>query len=206
MIEGIEAAAAQSQAQGASQLSQGQIPQASTSNQNITTIIQQAEMLDQSGGVNQFSNSTETGSSKSIGEEQSFGDKLIESVSEMDGSYTNIMGHLKDWPNFESYLSRQGVTPTQELNNGEGITHISNLGKSDEIGNPESTAETVKNSHDRMEQMQEKHDAFQAAGIQYSQDSMRWSMSTEFWLSKVRILTSAVSQVSTGLRTLFNAQ
>ncbi len=207
MIEAIEAATAYSQTLDVSQLSPGQTTQLDASHQNIATIIQQAEMLDQNGGINQLPNAIETSSLKNIGEEQSFGDKLFGRVSMMDGKYTDIMDRMKnDWPGYGKNLAERGVSLKQGLESGGGITHISNIGKGAEVGKPQTLEETVSNRIEQMEQFRSKQATFQAAAIQAAQDTTFWSMSAKMWMTKVQVLTSAVSQISTGFRTLFNAQ
>jgi hypothetical protein len=136
-------------------------------------------------------------------------ESLMQGVSEIDADYQGIMNRLNSWPNFGSYLEKQGVIPQNQMNQSAGITHVSNvdaLQSTMETSEPLSIEQVLDEKQIRMEELQKEQQAYYSAGIEYTQDSTLWSMNSTFWLSKIKILTSAVSEVSQGLRTLFTSQ
>ncbi|MEE4379286.1 MAG: hypothetical protein V2J55_17505 [Candidatus Competibacteraceae bacterium] len=156
-----------------------------------------------------------------------FSDKLMNGIVQMDQNYQKIMDRLFEWPSFRTYLQQQspsagadqvvhhntldtGINPSADFDTymdktiATDITadttpiHHSNL-------NTDETAAAIEEFSDRLHAIQERNKATYEAGLEYSGESTRWYLSTEFWLTKVRILTSAVSQTSQGLTTLFRS-
>ena len=141
--------------------------------------------------------------------ETSVTQKLIEGITQVDSDYQSIIGKLNAWPDFDGYLAKRGVSKKEQLEPSVGITHISNIDdiqKASENSTPISNQELLEEKSNKVEALQKEQQAYYSAGIEYSQDSTLWSMNSTFWLSKIKILTSAVSQVSSGLKTLFMSQ
>lgn len=145
-----------------------------------------------------------------IGEnsESSLIGELLQSVTEIDSDYKNVLGRMVEWPDFNNYLESKGETLHGMLDDTNiGITHISNI----EEQMPESKEDftmkqIIEESREKFHASQEKQMAFNSAAIEYNQDSTRWGISTQLWSSKVKLLTAAVSQINTGLKTLFTSQ
>lgn len=136
-----------------------------------------------------------------------FSDKVFNAISELDNDYRSTIGRLQDWPSFGAYLQREGVSMDQQrISSSESINHVSNI---DEVQTSD-TATTAKASLqtgiDKLAEYQQTQHAFYNAGMDYQYDSTRWFLSAEFWMTKVKVLTSAVSQVSNSVRTLFSSQ
>jgi hypothetical protein len=157
-----------------------------------------------------------------------FGEKLLRGVVEMDQNYQKIMDRLFDWPSFRSYLQKQ----VPEAGNNGQVIHHSRLDSGTEAmpdfdaymnrtiaSETHTPPATVHHSHvhadetgaaleefsAKLDAIRERTHTMYEAGIEYSSESTRWYLSTEFWLTKVRILTSAVAQTSQGLTTLFRS-
>lgn len=135
--------------------------------------------------------------------------KLIQGITEIDSDYQSIMGRLNTWPDFNGYLEKRGVSEESKLEPNIGITHISNIddiAKATETNEPMTNLELLDEKSQKVEALQKEQQAYYAAGLEYSKDSTLWSMNSTFWLSKIKILTSAVSEVSRGFKTLFMSQ
>ena len=147
-----------------------------------------------------------------IGEVSPAGDSrlaqdLMSSLSEMDGGYRQITERITDWPSFSSYLDSHGVGANSATADQDG--HVSNIDEVIAKQIPETTEDLgtqVNQAYKKLEAHQRSAHEFYAAGLEYQQDSATWFLGTEFWLTKVKVLTSAVTQVSTGLKTLFMSQ
>ncbi|NJN46843.1 MAG: hypothetical protein HC808_10625 [Candidatus Competibacteraceae bacterium] len=156
-----------------------------------------------------------------------FGDKLMSGVVQMDQNYQKIMDRLFEWPSFRTYLQQQSPSA-----GGDQVIHHSTLDTRVDASpdfdaymdltiasgneadtapvhhsnlNTDETAAAIEEYSDKLQAIQERNKAIYEAGLEYSSESTRWYLSTEFWLTKVRILTSAVSQTSQGLTTLFRS-
>lgn len=131
-------------------------------------------------------------------------DRVMSGVAQMDGGYREAVGRASDWPSFSSYLNRHGISGPGGISERDG--HVSNI---DDVL-MRAAPEISSGPHNQVEQISQKLDQqhrmnseFYSAGIEYQRDSAAWYLGTEFWLTKVKVLTAAVSQVSRGLRTLF---
>lgn len=131
-------------------------------------------------------------------------DSVLSGVSQMDGGYRDITARVAEWPSFSSYLDQRGVSGVGVI--GEDSGHISNIDDILMQKLPDTAVdpqERVTEAFNRIEHEQHMQKEFYAAGIEYQKDSAMWFLGAEFWLTKVKVLTSAVSQVSNGLKTLF---
>ncbi len=135
-------------------------------------------------------------------------DELMKTVTEMDSNYKHVLDRMTDWPDFNNYLESKGETLHGTLEDSNlGITHISNVEEQMPESKEELTMEQVlQETRGKIEASQEKQMAFSSAAIEFNQDTTRWSISTQLWSSKVKLLTAAVSQLNTGLKTLFTSQ
>jgi len=139
--------------------------------------------------------------------ESSLGQNLLGSISEMDGGYRQITERITDWPSFSSYLENRGIGTLGPVMDQTG--HISNIDEVLAKRVPETSQDLgtqVDQAYQKLEAHQKEANEFYAAGLDYQQDSAIWFLGTEFWLTKVKVLTSAVTQVSSGLKTLFMSQ
>ena len=135
-------------------------------------------------------------------------ERIMSGLAEMDGGYREITGRITDWPSFSSYLERHGISGPNGISERDG--HVSNI---DDVmlkvtsqaasDDPQLQVEQVAR---KLEAQQRRNTEFYTAGIEYQRDSAAWFLGTEFWLTKVKVLTAAVSQVGRGLRTLFMSQ
>lgn len=135
-------------------------------------------------------------------------DEIMKSVTEMDSDYKHVLDRMVDWPDFNNYLESKGETLHGTLDDTVvGITHISNVEEQVPENRGElSMKQVLEETQDKINAAQEKQMAFSSAAIEFNQDSTRWSISTQLWSSKVKLLTAAVSQLNTGLKTLFTSQ
>lgn len=134
---------------------------------------------------------------------------LMQNVSDIDTEHKQILNRVMDWPNFNEYLESRNITLNgRDLNeNNMGITHISNVDDSIlEVREPVTAKDIVEQSRIQLQEGIERQRDFKEAGIEFTQDSARWSINTNFWLTKVKVLTAAVSQLNNGLKTLFTSQ
>ena len=135
--------------------------------------------------------------------------KLTQGITEVDADYLKIIDRLNSWPDFNGYLEKRGVSTENKMDQSVGITHISNIDEVQAASGDDpslSTQDVLNEKYNKMESLQKEQLEYYSAGIEYSQDSTLWSMNSTFWLSKIKILTSAVSQVNSGLKTLFTSQ
>lgn len=140
--------------------------------------------------------------------ELSISQNISENIVKADTDYRNLVSKLNAWPEFSGYMEKHGVSVEGAMNKEVGITHVSNVDEIQSAASQKdlSVEERLEVHRSSMQEMQTKQMNMQSAGIEYSKDSTIWSMNTTFWLSKVKILTAAVSQVSSGLKTLFMSQ
>ncbi len=134
-------------------------------------------------------------------------DRVMSGVAQMDGGYREAVGRVSDWPSFSSYLNRHGISGPDGISERDG--HISNIDEVLMRAAPEISSDPqtqVEQISQKLDQQHRLNNEFYAAGIEYQRDSAAWYLGTEFWLTKVKVLTAAVSQVSRGLRTLFMSQ
>ena len=134
---------------------------------------------------------------------------ISKSIAEVDTNYNKIINRVNDWPSFDTYLEDHGISLGGTMDKEVGISHISNVDElkiSEGEGKELSMREMLNKSEDKMKALHEEQTKLYSAGVEYAKDSTVWSMSTTFWLSKMKILTSAVSQANSGLKTLFMSQ
>jgi hypothetical protein len=118
---------------------------------------------------------------------------------------------LNDWPDFDSYLEKRGVNVAGSMDKGTRITQVSNV---DDIqqqtlhlsDKPLTNAERLEEVSRKMELAQERQLNIQSAATEFSRDSTVWGANMQFMMTKIKILTSAVSHVNSGLKTLFTSQ
>ncbi len=139
----------------------------------------------------------------------SIGSGLIQAITEMDANYRDAISRIQNWPGFGAYLEKHGVTlGTEDTPKSSAYRHVSNVAEVDAARSETrvDAAQMLEQGISKMNEIQAKSQAYYNAGMEYEYDSAKWFLTTEFWMTKVKILTSAVTQVSNSLRTLFNSQ
>ncbi|MGF1547439.1 MAG: hypothetical protein ACFCUG_08935 [Thiotrichales bacterium] len=133
---------------------------------------------------------------------------VMNRLAGINNEYEGVVQRLQDWPTFRTYMEQHGILDDSPLAEQSGPKHVSNVDEATGAGlDRKATIEDyVREGIERMEQMHQTTQAYYGAGAEYTQDSARWFMSTEFWLTKIKVLTSAVSQAGTAVRTLFTSQ
>jgi len=136
------------------------------------------------------------------------GDKLQQGLMKIDENYRAVLSRLMGESHFDSYLEKHGVAISQKASEIVGPQHVSNIQTVATVPDAVNTSGSEKGAEspiEKFEQLNNEAKAYYSAGVEYTRDSTRWFMTTEFWLTKLKILTSAVTQTSTGLKTLFRA-
>ncbi len=142
-----------------------------------------------------------------IGDDPTVLERVLSGVAEMDGGYREITGRITQWPSFSSYLERHGISGVGGVAERDG--HVSNVDDVSMRVTPTLSSDPQAQVEELARKLENQHRVnaeFYAAGLEYQRDSAAWYLGTEFWLTKVKVLTSAVSQVGRGLRTLFMSQ
>ncbi len=133
----------------------------------------------------------------------SIGHQILLGVSAMDVKHKSVIQQINNWPDFDQYLEKHGVP--HSMNPDVGITHVSNIGVP-ESNQPSNSNESLDNATNRYEVLLQEERAHHSASTEYRKDILRWSIGSKMWSSSVEILGAAVSQISTGLKTLLSSQ
>lgn len=141
-----------------------------------------------------------------------FGDevtqRLFNGISGFDQEYRATMDKLQNYPSYKGYLEEAGLDP-MSMDKQPEVTHISNITPT-EVQESASTEDNVAAMLDKsvkeFEQQIARQSGYYTASLTYQQEATQWFLSTQFWASKVRVLTSAVSQLTNNVRTLFTSQ
>lgn len=129
--------------------------------------------------------------------------KVFSAFSEMDAGYQRLANSMDNRTTFRSYLSDRGIAATGELENIQaGGRHVSN---SQDV-NAGSGVLSVEGIVDGMKNDMERQVAYMGASSDFAHERSQWTHMVEMWASKMKIMTAAVKQVNTGLKTLFQAQ
>lgn len=135
--------------------------------------------------------------------------QIFEMLSSLDGDYRQTVERLQNWPSFDHYLEREGVNGRRGSNdNIDQIKgHRSNIDTMSLVETSESSKEgSLDTGITELDRIQKQQQGYFNAGMDYQYDSTKWFLSAEFWMTKVKLMTSAVSQVSHSVRTLFTSQ
>lgn len=145
----------------------------------------------------------------------SFFDQLQQGIAGIDTDFKQTMNRVESWPSFSSYVERFDTTLEEGIKDStsSGVKHISNvddfsndkLDVSTSNGVADSAAEKQSQVADRYAEMQHKTQLHYQAGAQYNTESTLWFLKAEFWMTKVKVLTSAVSSASQGVKTIFTS-
>jgi hypothetical protein len=137
-------------------------------------------------------------------------ERMMQTVVDIDSDRDKVMSRLNDWPDFDSYLEKRGVNVAGSMDKGTGITHVSNVDDIQQTlylsDKPLTNAERLEEVSRKMELAQERQLNIQSAATEFSRDSTVWGANMQFMMTKIKILTSAVSHVNSGLKTLFTSQ
>lgn len=113
---------------------------------------------------------------------------MLNKASEMDKSYHNMMTQFSNVPTFNDALAnvRKAGTPDQmrtypEAIGGSNVDH--------------AVAQIKQSAMDTVQTMQ--------ASSSYNHMITQWGINSQLWMSKMNVITTAVSQVSQGFKTLF---
>ncbi|MGF1643368.1 MAG: hypothetical protein ACFCUJ_06950 [Thiotrichales bacterium] len=134
---------------------------------------------------------------------------VMNRLAGINDEYNGVVDRLRDWPTFRTYMEQHGVLDDSPLaERSAGPRHLSNIEEAtgSDLARKATIEDHVREGIERMEKMHQTTQAYYGAGSEYTQDSARWFMNTEFWLTKIKVLTSAVSQAGTAVRTLFTSQ
>ena len=105
----------------------------------------------------------------------------------MDNAYHRVIGGMQDIPSMKDHLKAQGIGGDNSIRTNSGA-----------LGTDESMAQQT-------ERLITENRAMQNATMDYHTDMSKWSISTQMFMAKVKVLTSMVSQASQGLKTLFRS-
>ncbi|MGV6817624.1 MAG: hypothetical protein ACWA44_10215 [Thiotrichales bacterium] len=135
--------------------------------------------------------------------------QIFEMLSSLDGDYRQTVERLQNWPSFDHYLEREGVNgrhgSSDNIDQIKG--HRSNIDTMSLVETSESSKEgSLDTGITELDRIQKQQQGYFNAGMDYQYDSTKWFLSAEFWMTKVKLMTSAVSQVSNSVRTLFTSQ
>lgn len=115
---------------------------------------------------------------------------MLNKASEMDKSYHNMMTQFSNIPTFNDVLAnvRKTGTPDQmrtypEVIGGSKVDH--------------AVAQIKRSAMNSVQIMQ--------ASSRYNHMITQWGINSQLWMGKMNIITTAVSQVSQGFKTLFRA-
>lgn len=136
-------------------------------------------------------------------------EKIMQTVVDIDSDHNKIINRLNDWPDFNNYLEKRGISFGDQMGENTGITHISNVDdiqQASDLNTPLTPEERLEKMSKNMDDARERHMEYQAAAVEYTRDSTVWSSNAQFFSTKVKLLTAAVSQVNSGLKTLFTSQ
>lgn len=105
---------------------------------------------------------------------------------DMDSSYHKVIKGMHEMPVFQEFLQERTFGGDAIRTNADAI--------SADMSPAEKTAKLL----DEQQHVQDM-------AIEYKAEMSRWHISTEMFMTKVKILTSVVSQASQGLKTLFRS-
>ncbi len=130
--------------------------------------------------------------------------KVFKAFVEMDSGYTKLADSIENRPAIDSYLSRHGISVN-------GIVGTSDDGMGKHLSNFKETSNNLpdKNfeSHlDRMQNSVDQQRSYMTASQEFARDQSKWTHKVEMWSTKMKVLTAAVKQINTGLKTLFQSQ
>lgn len=133
-------------------------------------------------------------------------------IASIDSEFKGTMGRMESWPTFKNYLERFDTTLEKSisLDPDNNVRHVTNIDTSNDVldVNGENVALSNEDGSgsplvDKFEDMQEVSQNYYNAATQYNTESTMWYLKAEFWMTKVKVITSAMSQVSQGIKTLF---
>jgi hypothetical protein len=118
-----------------------------------------------------------------------FKQAALSTIQNMDSSYQQMLGQFSNMPRFSDYLFNN--IPSQAANEMRTYPEVGN-------GSPQDwekqLAASTKTTQDYMN-----------AAFDYNGMLTHWSMNAQMWMSKFTLVSSAVTQVSQGFKTLFRA-
>ncbi len=113
---------------------------------------------------------------------------VLNAFMDLDSSYHNVIKGMDQLPDFREKLEAYNI-------GGGDNTIRTNV---DSLGAEGTPMEKTQNLLD-------KQSAMQSAAMDHNTDMSRWQISTEMFMTKVKVLTSVVSQASQGFKTLFHS-
>lgn len=134
--------------------------------------------------------------------------RLFNGISDFDQEYQATMDKLQNYPSYKGYLEQAGIGPTSQMQN-ESSGHVSNIPETSAVESVEkedNVAAMLEKSVNTFEENLSRQSGYYTSALTYQQESTQWFLSTQFWASKVKVLTSAVSQLTNNVRTLFTSQ
>ena len=130
--------------------------------------------------------------------------KVFGAFSEMDAGYQKLAKSLVDGPTFQNYLNDRGLhssNSTQGLATTEA-QHVSNFHEIESQGAKHSIGEIVRDLRGSVNEQV----SYMKASSDFAQERSKWTHMVEIWATKMKVMTAAVKQVNTGLKTLFQSQ
>lgn len=127
--------------------------------------------------------------------------KVFSAFSEMDAGYQRLANSLENRATFKSYLTDHGIDPTGVIDSASGRSrHVSNVQDLDiKRGGVEGIVDGMKSDMERQV-------AYMGASSDFAHERSQWTHMVEMWSTKMKVMTAAVKQVNTGLKTLFQSQ
>lgn len=139
-------------------------------------------------------------------------EKFQSGIASIDSEFKGTMGRMEAWPTFKNYLERFDTTLEKSisLDPDNNVRHVTNIdtsndaldvnGKNVALSNDDGNSNPLVDKYEDMRAVTEK---YYNAGVQYNTESTMWYLKAEFWMTKVKVITSSMSQVSQGIKTLF---
>jgi len=123
-------------------------------------------------------------------EASSIKESVMGQVAQIDQSYHSMLNQLGNMPKFNDYLS--SVSPSVAHTEMRTYPDVSGAGNG-------------KGLMDQMSSMLQKNQSITQASLDYEGMLSHWSMNSQMWMTKINVISSAVTQVAQGFKTLFRA-
>lgn len=127
--------------------------------------------------------------------------QMAAKMKEVDGTYKSIVDRMMNWKRFSDFKVENGLKPASDTG------HVSNISKvSTEVPFIKDGKLNIEAFGNQLKSFEDHNAKLYKAGAEFMRESSTWQLSTHFWLSKLKIITSTVSSASNGVKMLFRGQ